>query len=158
MTITEALLRVGEELKTTMIQKLKDNGSYDTGTLANSISYDVRTDKFSYELVRTMLKYGDYVEQGIGRGPGDRPPVQPIMDWLTRKSIPIPTGMKKETFAFLIARKIGREGTDPRPKPFIAPSIQRVLQTTGKELLLEAGVDTVQANINGTLEDVQLKA
>jgi len=158
MTITEALLRVGDELKTTMIQKLKDNGSYDTGALGNSITYDVRTEQFSYQLVRTMLTYGNYVDQGIGRGKGKQPPVQAIMDWLTRKAIPIPTGMKQETFAFLIARKIGERGTDPKPRPFIAPSIQRVLETTGKELLTKAGVDTVVANINGALQDVDLKA
>ena len=121
MTITEALLRVGDELKSTMIQKLKDNGSYDTGALGNSISYDVRTQEFSYQLVRTMLKYGNYVDQGIGRGPGKQPPFQDIMDWLNRKKIPTPTGMKQEAFAFLIARKIGERGTDPKPRPRVNP-------------------------------------
>ena len=157
MTITEALVKVGEELKATMIENLKDNKSYNTGNLANSIAYDVRTRECSYELVRTMLKYGDYVDQGIGRGPGKRPPVQPLMDWIQIKNIPVPTGLTVKQFAFAIAEKIHKRGTDPKPRPFITPSIQQVMRTTGKKILEEAGVDTVVANIDGTLEDINVK-
>jgi len=158
MTIEEALLRLGDELKATMTQELKNNGSYYTGTLANSIEYQVREQDFTYQLVRTMLKYGDYVDQGIGRGPGKQPPVQPLIEWIKFKRIPTPTGMSVESFAFLIARKIGKQGTDPRPRPFIAPSIDSVLKTTGKELLTKAGIDQIVANINGKLQDVKLTA
>lgn len=157
MTITEALIRVGDELKKTMIQTLKDNKSYNTGDLANSIAYEVRTGEFNYELVRTMLKYGDYVDQGIGRRPGERPPVKPLMEWIKMKNIPVPTGLTIDQFAFAIANKIAKRGTDPRPRPFITPSIQQVLSTTGKKLLTEAGVDTVLANIDGTLQDVKIE-
>ena len=158
MTIEEALLRLGDELKATMTQELKNNGSYYTGNLANSIQYQVRENNYTYQLVRTMLKYGDYVDQGIGRRPGKQPPVKPLIDWIKFKRIPVPTGMSVESFAFLIARKIGREGTDPRPRPFIAPSIDSVLKTTGKELLTKAGIDQIVANINGKLQDVKLTA
>ena len=157
MTITEALLKVGDELKATMIETLKKNGSYGKGDLANSITYDVRTREFNYELVRTMLTYGIFVDQGDGRKPGKRPPVQPLIDWITFKKIPIPQGLTVKQFAFAIANKIKKRGTDPKPRPFITPSIQQVMNTTGKELLLEAGVDTVVANINGTLEDIKVK-
>ena len=157
MTIQEALVKVGEELKSTMIQTLKDNKSYNSGQLANSIMYDVRTREFNYELVRTMLKYGDYVDQGIGRGPGKRPPVQPLMDWIKTKNITVPTGLTVKQFAFAIAQKINDRGTDPKPRPFITPSIQQVMNTTGKELLQEAGVDTVVANIDGTLQDINVR-
>jgi len=156
MTIEEALLRVGEELKKAMTAELKSNGSYGTGQLASSIKYEVRQQNYEYDLVRTMLKYGEYVDKGIGRGPGRMPPVREIMEWIQLKRIPVPASMTIESFAFVIARKIGREGTDPRPKPFITPSINRVLQTTGKELLSEAGVNTVLANINGELKDVKI--
>ena len=158
MTIEEALLRLGDELKATMTQELKRNGSYYTGDLAKSISYKVVQQDFTYDLVRTMLKYGDYVDQGIGRGPGKQPPVQPLIEWIKFKRIPTPTGMSVESFAFLIARKIGREGTDPRPRPFIAPSINYVLENVGKKLLSEAGIDQIVANINGKLQDVKLTA
>lgn len=158
MTITEALIRVGEELKQAMINQLKSNGSYNTGDLGNSITYSVVQRDYEYDLVRTMLKYGNYVDQGIGRGPGKMPPVKEIIEWLKLKRIPVPTSMTIEAFAFIIARKIGKEGTDPRPRPFIAPSITKVLQTTGQELLSKAGVDTVIANINGQLQDISISA
>jgi hypothetical protein len=164
MTIQQALVKVGEELKSTMIQTLKDNKSYNSGQLANSIMYDVRTREFNYELVRTMLTYGIFVDQGIGRGPGKRPPWDPktksfktIVDWIQAKKIPVPTKLTVEQFAFAIANKIKKRGTDPKPRPFITPSIQQVMRTTGKELLQEAGVDTVVANINGTLEDINVR-
>lgn len=158
MTITEALQIVGEELKQTMIETLKSNGSNDTGALGKSITYNVRTEEFSYQLVRTMLKYGVFVDQGIGRKPGERPPVKPIMEWIKNKSIPVPTGMTVTSFAHAIAGKIAKAGTDPRPRPFIAKSITTVLQTTGKKLLAEAGVNEIVASLDNELKDINIKA
>ena len=157
ITIEEALVRVGEELKKTMAQELRDNGTYNTGRLASSIQYKVEQRQYEYNLVRTMLKYGDYVDQGIGRGPGKRPPVKEIIEWIKFKRIQVPVGLTIESFAFAIAAKIGREGTNPRPRPFITPSINTVLKTTGKELLEKAGVDTVTVNINNELRDIKIK-
>lgn len=158
MTLEEALLRVGEELKQAMTDELKSNGSYNTGNLSNSISYKVEQRDYEYNLIRTMLAYGNAVDQGIGRGPGKQPPVKEIIEWIQFKKIPVPTNLTIDSFAFAIARKIGREGTNPRPRPFITPSINRVLQTTGKEILTKAGVETVTADINGTLEDIKIEA
>lgn len=158
ITIQEALVRVGEELKQAMIAQLKSNGSYNTGYLGNSITYEVRQNQYEYDLIRTMLKYGDYVDQGIGRGPGKQPPVTAIIEWLQFKRIPVPTSMSIEAFAFIIARKIGERGTHPKPRPFIAPSINKVLETTGKKILTEAGIDEVLANINNQLQSVKITA
>jgi len=158
MTITEALLRVGEELKIAMAQELRDNGSYNTGALAASIEYSVEQKQFEYNLVRKMLKYGDYVDKGIGRGAGKQPPVKEIIEWLKFKKIPVPQKLTIDQFAFLIARKIGKQGTNPRPRPFITPSINRVLQTTGKKILTEAGIDEVVANINNELKSIKVTA
>lgn len=158
MTINEALVEVGKELKQTMIETLKSNGSNDTGALGDSITYDVRTQEFSYQLVRTMLKYGIFVDQGIGRGPGERPPVKPIIEWIKQKKVPVPSGMSVTSFAHAIAGKIAKRGTDPKPRPFIAKSIDMVLQTTGKELLAKAGVDEIVASLDNKIQDVKIKA
>ena len=96
MTIEEALLRLGDELKATMTETLKKNKSYISGDLAKSIEYDVRQQNFEYQLVRTMLTYGVFVDQGDGRHPGTPPPVQPLIDWIRFKKIPVPTGMSVE--------------------------------------------------------------
>ena len=158
MKLEEALLRVGNELKKAMTEQLAATGSRVTGDLANSITYEVRQQDYEFQLVRTMLKYGDYVDQGIGRGPGRMPPVKEIMEWIQLKRIPVPSSMTLEAFAFVVARKIGREGTNPRPRPFIAPSINKVLQTTGKKLLTDAGIEQVQSNISGELKSIKIKA
>lgn len=158
MTITEALLRLGDELKVAMTDQLKANKSYGTGELAKSISYEVNVNNFTYDLVRTMLTYGIFVDQGDGRRPGTPPPVQPILDWIKLKKIPVPKDMTTKAFAFAIAGKIAKEGTDPKPRPFIKPSINKVLTTTGKELLSEAGIDTIKANIDNKLKDIKITA
>jgi hypothetical protein len=158
MTITEALLRLGDELKVAMTDQLKANKSYGTGELAKSISYEVNVNNFTYDLVRTMLTYGIFVDQGDGRRPGTPPPVQPIIDWIKLKKIPVPKDMTTKAFAFAIVGKIAKEGTDPKPRPFIAPSINKVLTTTGKELLSEAGIDTIKANIDNKLKDIKITA
>jgi len=158
MTIEEALLRLGDELKATMTEQLKKNGSYYTGDLAKSIEYEVRVQNFDYQLVRTMLTYGIFVDQGDGRRPGTPPPVRPLIEWIKFKKIPVPSGMSVESFAFAIAKKIGKQGTNPRPRPFIAPSINQVLQGVGKELLSKAGVDTIVANIDNELKDIKITA
>jgi len=158
MTIEEALVRLGDELKVTMTEQLKKNGSYYTGDLAKSIDYEVRVQNFDYQLVRTMLTYGIFVDQGDGRRPGTPPPVKPLIDWIKFKKIPVPQGMSVESFAFAIAKKIGKQGTNPRPRPFIAPSIQTVLDGVGKKLLSEAGIDTIIANIDNELQDIKITA
>ena len=47
-----------------------------------------------------------------GRRGGKAPPIKAIEDWLNAKGIkPIETSMKVSTLAYLISRKIAREGT-----------------------------------------------
>lgn len=55
----------------------------------------------------------DYTEQLVnGRPSGKQPPVADILNWIIEKGIkPLNDRMRYSTLAFLIARKIGREGT-----------------------------------------------
>lgn len=46
----------------------------------------------------------------FGRKPGKQPPIESIMGWIERKGITSSIGIK--SLAFLIARKIGKLGTD----------------------------------------------
>ena len=45
-----------------------------------------------------------------GRRPGKMPPVAPILAWVQSRNI-TPDDISQESLAFLIARKIGREGS-----------------------------------------------
>lgn len=158
ITIEQALLQVGEELKKVMTQTLQKNGSYNTGNLANSIEYTVEKKDYEYNLVRRMLTYGVYVDGGYGRKPGKMPPVQDIIEWIQFKKIPIPTGFTLESFAFVVARSIGKKGTNPKPRPFITPSINFVLNTTAKNILTEASINEVTVNIDSQLKSIKVKA
>lgn len=59
-----------------------------------------------------------------GRIAGKQPPIQAIQDWLEQKGIkPIEEKMKISSLAFLIARKIAREGTTPENHLYIYDEI-----------------------------------
>ncbi len=82
-------------------------------------AYEASGKKVSGEFERGLeIKYGPnqatlsgYVYLG-GRLAGKQPPTAPIEAWLRQKGItPIESKMKISTLAFLIARKIGKEGT-----------------------------------------------
>lgn len=156
ITLEQALKQVGEELKKTMVSELRSNGSYNTGDLANSIDYEVRENGLEYQLVRTMLEYGNYVDQGIGRGPGKQPPVREIMEWIRLKRIKVPTTLTVESFAFAIAHNIGKRGTNPRPRPFINLSIDRVLEGIGDRLISEGATDEVINAVEEQLISVKI--
>lgn len=158
ITLEQALIRVGEELKVAMQQQIKSNGSDNTGALSNSIDYEVRQNGDGYQLVRRMLAYGNYVDQGIGRRPGRRPPQQDILDWIELKRIPVPTGMEKEAFAFIVARRIGEKGTNPRPRPFINNSISKVMRETAEGLIAEGATDEIIQAVNDQLQSVKVTA
>jgi hypothetical protein len=54
----------------------------------------------------------DYFQQQItGRKPGKFPPIKPILQWIDDKGLS-PEKITKKSLAFLIARKISKQGTD----------------------------------------------
>lgn len=58
-----------------------------------------------------------------GTGPGGRPSLAETLDWIRLKGItPNTPGMKRESLAFLIRRKIAREGVDAQP--FAEPALR----------------------------------
>lgn len=58
------------------------------------------------------LRGDDYFQQQIsGRRPGRFPPIKNILEWIDAKGIS-PDGISKKSLAFLIARKMARQGSD----------------------------------------------
>lgn len=85
-----------------------------SGDLLNNIEYEITRGDFTYTIYVKMKDYWYYVENG--RKAGRWPPIQNILDWVKIKPVlPRPNAKGKlptpQQLAFLIARKIGEEGT-----------------------------------------------
>lgn len=77
-----------------------------------------------------MFKSSEYAWYMLhGRGPGKRPPISSIKAWCEWKHI------QGKSAPFLIARKIGLEGT--KGNDFVTPVIPELLLTTANELKLK---------------------
>ncbi len=64
--------------------------------------------------IKTSLNKGELYGYAYlaGRRAGKQPPTASILEWIKAKGIRPENGMKLSALAYLIARKIGREGTD----------------------------------------------
>ena len=85
-----------------------------SGDLLNNIEYEITRGDFTYTIYVKMKDYWYYVENG--RKAGKMPPIDNILNWIRVKPVlPRPNAEGKlptpQQLAFLIARKIGEEGT-----------------------------------------------
>ena len=86
-----------------------------SGDLLNNIEYEVTRGDFTYTIYVKMKDYWYYVENG--RKAGKWPPIDNILNWIKIKPVlPRPNAEGKlptpQQLSFLIARKIGEEGTE----------------------------------------------
>ena len=158
LATTEELTLIANAYREEAIIKLTQNGSNVTGRLAASIRVQpARVTETSIVIPVTMLKYGEYVDDGAERGRGKRPPVRDIVQWIQQKRISVPKQFKNvEQFAFAIAYNIGKSGQRfKRARPFIQPALNTVQQqyiTSGK-LSIAVAIDlnnNIQINANNT--------
>lgn len=75
-----------------------------SGTMANSLGYNWDG---STLVIYSTEKFFTVLE--TGRKPGKQPPTDPIRKWIESKGIA--TDISSKSLAYLIARKIGREGS-----------------------------------------------
>lgn len=90
------------------------NNRIASGNLLNNIEFKFKTSDLNYSVIFSMEDYWWYVENG--RKAGKWPPIDKILDWIKIKPIlPYPDDdgnlPTPKQLAFLIARKIGEEGT-----------------------------------------------
>lgn len=86
-----------------------------SGDLLNNIEYEIIRGDFTYTIYVKMKDYWYFVENG--RKAGKWPPIDNILNWIKIKPVlPRPNAEGKlptpQQLAFLIARKIGEEGTE----------------------------------------------
>lgn len=107
-------------------KQLDSQGINASGRLGNSLSAFVQFEDNSYELCLRIEDYWKYIDEG--RQPGSFPNIEAIKKWIQIKPIlPRPYNGKLPTInqlAFLIGRKIEREGI--KPKYILAQSLQEL--------------------------------
>jgi hypothetical protein len=132
-----------------MVNELMENRSFGTGQLANSVRENnkVVETKDGLEGVISMLWYGETVDKGIGRGPGKMPPVRDITAWIRNKSIPKPAELTVDQFAWAIAKKISKTGTNPKAREFIDSSFQLVKTQWGDKAIEQAGAEQIEQQL-----------
>ena len=105
--LTEQLVN---DIRTKLLERKGVDGNFQSvanasGQLANSISYVVVNG------TKLQIFGNDYIQYlENGRRPGKRPPTSVIKQWITDKGI-VPTDISVDSLAFLIARKMGEEGS-----------------------------------------------
>ncbi len=116
------LAAVLQEYGTTICEKyraeLAARGKNASGILADTVRYLVKRDKATYAVDLSLADYWQYVE--YGRRPGKFPPPDKILEWVRVKPVipqPLSNGKlpTEKQLAFLIGRKIAREGIAPTP-------------------------------------------
>lgn len=105
-----------DKILTMYRQALQNKGIDASGTLSQTASSTIEIDGTKLIISLNLEPYWKYVE--YGRRAGKMPPIDAIARWITIKPIvPNPiNGRVPDTrqLAFLIARKIGREGIEGR--------------------------------------------
>lgn len=122
-----------------------------SGKLVNSVRYELKTTDRTFEIGLWLEDYWYYVENG--RKAGKFPPIEKIKDWITVKPI-IPRPMKngklptEDQLAFLIARKIAREGT------LGTHPLERAVEDVNSQMLMslkEAIIEDIGESLTTTL-------
>ena len=134
----EGILRIiqnwGNEFIKQLQNNLLKNKSNASSSLSQSITPEVKAQQKGYNLSVMMEDYWFYVEEG--RRSGKTPPIKNIYEWIQNKREIQSKFISKSTdriaatksLAYVIARKIGREGT--RAKPFVSPALKQVTTQT----------------------------
>lgn len=153
IALTEELEKVAFDFQKYAQATLEANGNNVTGRLKNSIKVQPAIVEPNRIVVPvTMLKYGEWVDDGAERGKGGQPPVQAIKQWIKLKSITPPKGFTVEQFAWAVAKNIKKEGQRfRRAYPFIQPALNYTINKNLQGIANAAAVDitfSVQQSIN----------
>lgn len=131
----EAIFSVLEVIKRRIIADQKSKGIESSWRSAKSL--DIQEISKGGQLVGD-----DYFQQQIaGRRPGKFPPVKSILEWIDEKKIN-PQGISKKSLAFIIARKIAKNGTDiflNKRQPLGVAKIVEDTEPMLKQALIKAG-------------------
>ena len=98
------------------------SNSMATKQLYQSIQPQIKTAPKGYTASILMMQYWSNLE--YGQSPGRNTTTKNIYEWLQAKQDFRTNPKERKSLAYVIARKINREGT--KAKPFISPSLKQV--------------------------------
>ena len=152
VALTEELEQIALDFQSQARAILRKNGNDVTGKLSDSIKVQpALSTPTNIVIPVTMLKYGDYVDEGTKRGTLEQsPPVRAIEQWIKQKRISVPKQFKNvKQFAFVIARSIGLKGS--KAYPFIFPALTYAVEKNLQPVANAAALDitfSLQQSIN----------
>ena len=116
---SQALRQTGGLIAQRLSQGLKESNSDASGELDKSITFKIKSSSKKIEMDIIMLDYWGAVDEG--RKAGKQPPIDKIKEWLTYPNVRDKmrfgqsdaqfTESEKNSLAYLIAKKIGKQGT-----------------------------------------------
>jgi len=109
MTTPEILDEEFESLKADLIQRHRDLGMKASGLWESELAIEIESNDGRTTARLSGLKYTEQLV--FGRKPGKFPPIKAIEQWIIDKGITLENNIKASSLAFLIARKIAKEGT-----------------------------------------------
>lgn len=128
----------GNELISNFRSNLQKNKSLASNRLFSEIEPEITGTKTGYNLKIQMLDYWKWVENGRpptrSNSPSNPTLQKSIEEWIVNKKIQVRTSKNQDrrtaikSLAYVIARKIHRNGTKARP--FISPALTREMQQT----------------------------
>lgn len=137
--INKVLKEAQRRLEEALVDGILNQGLLKTGGLANSVS--VRFDEKNQELITFMEDYGVYQDSGIS---GTK-----SLQSADSKSLYKPGKFKSPVIGgnlpFGVRVSIAQKGF--RPRPFIVPAYDRVVEQYLDEALLEAGMSDIDKSI-----------
>jgi len=125
-TVNEILTKAGDKFVQGLQKQFEALGLNDTRAASSALSSKVSGNKLEIQgLLRTVVL-------ASGRKPGKFPPIQPIRDWVRRKLNVEESEV--DGVAFVIARKIAREGTDIFTGKAKGLQVEMLISEINKEL------------------------
>ena len=138
--VTDFLEQKKNEVRAAYIAK--DRSASGAAGQSLTVKVSEQPNKITGSLVGAHYWY--YIENG--RKPGKRPPIALIEKWIDDRRLSL-DGISKRSLAFLIARKIGREGTKGTPileSVFTPQSLQELGRSIGSAYLSNVKSDIVK--------------
>lgn len=124
-SIESVLRNTGADTVTALRTELEKGGRNATRRTSDSIKSTVTVRGTVVTLNVTARNTWPFTD--TGRGPGKRPPIAAIREWVVAKRIE-PDTTAADRAAFLISRSIGEKGTIKRPS-FIDPVVENLRST-----------------------------